>query len=231
MPPEDRKTVAPELSAAAKAFEGLGSLMSSLWGQQVEDLSTLFSQSLTGSFKVKDWTRDIITLWTRWFSMTATPWVFLEQLSTRPAGPASTPSTPSTAPGSTPSTAQVPTLFFIVDKDTETQGPQFVTPAFVLTDHLVEVTDLWPMDGNGGRRLENKPDDPNRQCVSVNLQQASNRVEVRLVSLLKQELHPGLYLGMVYARRPGESVRQPLALLCVLADLQAPRAAKEPLAT
>jgi len=171
--------------------------------KQLQDSATLFQQVVTGNFELEKWAKSVISISTGWFSLAGFPIEFCSRAN-----------------------AQVPTAFFVVDKDTETAS-QIVRPSFIPLNATVEVTDLWNINGSGGVSvLKNKKDQTgglNEQCLTAGFLEDGSQLEVELVSLLHQKLDPGLYLGMVYAHTPPEAQRYPLAMVALLAPLDASR--------
>jgi len=200
MPPDVGSTDFGQIGAtpAIDFWNSLLSAITALTQRQLLDSAELFQQAATGQFDLQQWLRSVISLSTRWFTLANFPLDFL-----------------------TRTNAQIPTVFFILDKAKETDFQSVRTP-FVLPNAQVEVTDLWNLQDGGASKLVNQPE---QQSVSVELAQNGNRLDVRLVSMGLQDIGPGLYVGAVHARSEPEATRFPLAIITVLAPFEAARKA------
>jgi len=168
--------------------------------RQLLDSADLFQRAATGDFDLERMLKDIISLSLRWTTLANIPAEWMARFRT-----------------------QSPMVFFIVDEQTETLNPQSVTPAIIAQDFEVELRGFFNLRDPTMAPL------PMDDCISVEIKDNGSRLEIRPVSLLQQELFPGLYVGVVYGHRTGETTRQLLSLVFLLAPFETVREAMEPI--
>lgn len=210
-PSNDRSVNFGELGGST-AMDFWNSLLDAglrLFQQQARDWSDLFRQAVTGDFQLDQWVRSSVSMSMRWFSLAAFPSEWWARYM-----------------------RQLPTLFFVVDEQTEALRHPLMPTPFIVPDHDVHVTDLVRIGGPVQQTAtgEEPPvmalkNEPPARCVEARLSADGSRLDVGLVSLLNQDLDPGFYFGMVYAHSQVDAQRIPLALVYVYASLQARRPA------
>ena len=168
--------------------------------RQLLDSADLFQRAATGDFDLDRMLKDIISLSLRWTTLANIPAEWMARFRT-----------------------QSPMVFFIVDEQTETLNPQSVTPAIIAQDFEVELRGFFNLRDPTMAPL------PMDDCISVEIKDNGSRLEIRPVSLLQQELFPGLYVGVVYGHRTGETTRQLLSLVFLLAPFEEVRPAMAPI--
>jgi hypothetical protein len=160
--------------------------------RQLQDSADLFQRAVTGEFDLERMMKDLISLSLRWVSLANIPAEWVARFRT-----------------------QAPAVFFIVDEDTETLTPQSVTTPIVAQDFQIELSGFWNLNLQASRAQL-----PMEECISAELKDNGNRLEIRPVSLLMQDLEPGLHVGVVHGHKTGETTRQLLALVYLLAPFE-----------
>jgi hypothetical protein len=195
----------PEASDALRLWNALVLSMAGFWQQQGLEAGRLLDEGRRGQLGLSRLVGFTFSTWLRGLALWLTP----GQLAS--------------------AQAQVPSLVFILDRDTEGPPPQSVPLTSAVRESELEVSPLMKF---GGPALDTAGTEPvtvlEAGSVECHVTDGGTRLEVRLVGLSALTIDPGFYAGIVYSRRRGEARRWPRAFIWIFAALSERRAASAP---
>ncbi|WP_164017472.1 hypothetical protein [Pyxidicoccus trucidator] len=198
-PSEDRMQAdfgMSEASDALRLWNALVLSMAGFWQQQGLAMGQLFDQGRKGQLGVSQLVSFSFATWLRGMSL----WL--------------TPGRLASAQG------QVPSLIFIIDRDSESPPPQKVMLTAAVDESELELTPIMKFGGPAERMPGGEPAAVlSARGIECHVTDGGTQLEVRLVGLSGQTLDPGFYAGIVYSKRRGEAHRWPRAFIWIFAAL------------